>query len=64
MAKLYTMQNRLEVTSSLNCSVNKTIFTLFIALLYMTQNSDATIQSRIVPTTKPHGYFGHMTLHL
>ena len=27
-------------------------------------HDNATIQSRIVPTTKPHGYFGHMTLHL
>ena len=37
--------------------------TTFKGLLFILQNSDATIQSRIVPATKTYGYFGRIPFH-
>ena len=42
----------LEVTSKAFCTWCKTAMQTFKSLLFILQNSDATIQSRIVPTTK------------
>ena len=47
------MQKRLEVTSIPNCSLYKTIFTLFNALLFTTQNRHAGVQAPFVHGAKP-----------
>ena len=44
---------RLEVTSSPNCSLYKTIFTSFKALLYTTQNRHASVQAPFAHGAKP-----------
>ena len=53
----------LEVTSKAFCTWYKTAMQTFKPLLFILQNSDATIQSRIVPTAKTYGYFGRIPFH-
>ena len=52
-AFLYTAQKRLEATSSPNCSLYKTIFTSFNALLFTTQNRHANVQYPFAHGAKP-----------
>ena len=62
--KLYTTQKRLEVTSCPNCSLYKTIFTSFKALLYTCKapwtNFNTLLYTCKIPLNKLQCLFAHV----
>ena len=58
------MQKRLEVTSCPNCSLYKTIFTLFNALLYTTQSPLNSLQGLFVHVQTPLNQLQDLFVHM